>query len=96
MPRRMAPRASSNEILMLRATSLLVALFAYAGLAVTDCGAAHEAKQGLMKDQEVQATKVPAVKTAKKSPQKSVKVACSGNNCDAEHSKQTVKVSPPS
>jgi hypothetical protein len=81
---------------MLRATSLLVALLAYAGLAVAECGAAHEAKQGILNDQQVQATKVPAVKTAKKSPQKSVKVACAGNNCDAAHAKQMVKVSPPS
>ncbi len=76
---------------MLRATSLLVALFAYAGLAVAECGAAHGAKQGIMNEQDAQATKVPAVKTAKHSSQKSVKLACQGNNCEAAPARQEVK-----
>ena len=81
---------------MLRAASLSVALLAYAGLAVAECGVAHQAKPGILNDQQVQATKVPAVKTARKSSQKSVKVVCEGNNCDALHAKQMVKASPPS
>ncbi len=75
---------------MLRTVSLLIALSAYAGLAAAECGAAHEAKQATTNEQ-AQAAKMPAAKTARASSPKSVKVACEGNNCDAAHAKQEVK-----
>jgi hypothetical protein len=77
---------------MLRATSVLVALFAYAGLAVAECGAAHEAKSGATSDQQVHATQVPVAKTTKHIARKSTKAACEGNNCDAARTRQVAKV----
>ena len=50
---------------MLRALSLAVALFAFAGGAVADCGSDHNAKEALTQDQQANASQAPAaVKTA--------------------------------
>lgn len=50
---------------MLRALSLAVVLFAFAGLAIADCGAVHSAKQTLTNDEQAKASQAPTVaKTA--------------------------------
>jgi hypothetical protein len=50
---------------MLRTVSLAIALFAFAGVAIADCGGAHSAKEALSHDQEANASKAPTVaKTA--------------------------------
>jgi len=62
---------------MLRTISLAVALFAFSGLAIADCGGAHSAKQTLTNDEQANASQAPTVaKTAlpaEKKPTQSAK-----------------------
>ena len=49
---------------MLRVLSVAVALCAYAGAGYADCGAAHNAKEALSRDQQANASQVPTVAKA--------------------------------
>ena len=66
---------------MVRRASLVVALFAFAGVSYADCGASHDAKQGVTTD-EVQAS-VPATKSALPAAERKV-LACQGAGCNAD------------
>ena len=46
---------------MLRALCFAFALCAYAGAGFADCGAAHNAKEALSRDQQANASKLPRV-----------------------------------
>ena len=61
---------------MLRTSSLAVVLFAFAGLAMADCGAGHSAKQTLTNDEQANASQAPTVaKSALPAAKKPVQAA---------------------
>lgn len=61
---------------MLRTISVAFALFAFAGLAIADCGAGHSAKQTLTNDEQANASQAPTVaKTALPAAKKPVQSA---------------------